>query len=94
LGFWFESKLSGNPDLYIFYLHRFDIVAHVEVGVAQLAVDGAQRPEIVGAGLYGTKVPRRYRSQCYDHNFFRFLPIFGEKVGVFLENHCYDLFLT
>jgi hypothetical protein len=26
----------------------------------------------------------------YDHNFLRFLPIFGEKFGVFLKNHCYD----
>jgi hypothetical protein len=28
--------------------------------------------------------------QCYDHNFLRFLPIFGEKFGVFLKNQCYD----
>jgi hypothetical protein len=28
--------------------------------------------------------------QCYDHNFLRFLPIFGEKIGVFLKNQCYD----
>jgi hypothetical protein len=26
----------------------------------------------------------------YDHNFQRFLPIFGEKFGVFLTNQCYD----
>jgi hypothetical protein len=30
--------------------------------------------------------------RCYDHNFLRFFPIFGEKIGVFLENQCYDLF--
>jgi hypothetical protein len=29
--------------------------------------------------------------RCYDHNFLRFLPIFGEKIGVFLKNQCYDL---
>jgi hypothetical protein len=28
--------------------------------------------------------------RCYDHNFLRFLTIFGEKIGVFLENQCYD----
>jgi hypothetical protein len=26
----------------------------------------------------------------YDHNFLRFLPIFGEKIGVFLRIQCYD----
>jgi hypothetical protein len=30
------------------------------------------------------------RGRCYDHNFLRFLPIFGEKIGVFLKNQCYD----
>jgi hypothetical protein len=28
--------------------------------------------------------------RCYDHNFLRFLTIFGETIGVFLENQCYD----
>jgi hypothetical protein len=28
--------------------------------------------------------------RCYDHNFLRFLTIFGEKIGVFLKNQCYD----
>jgi hypothetical protein len=23
------------------------------------------------------------RGRCYDHNFLRFLPMFGEKIGVF-----------
>jgi hypothetical protein len=27
------------------------------------------------------------RGRCYDHNFLRF---FGEKIGVFLKNQCYD----
>jgi hypothetical protein len=27
---------------------------------------------------------------CYDHNFLRFLTIFGENIGVFLKNQCYD----
>jgi hypothetical protein len=31
--------------------------------------------------------------RCYDHNFLRFLPIFSEKIGVFLKNQCYDHFL-
>jgi hypothetical protein len=28
--------------------------------------------------------------RCFDHNFLQFLPIFGEKNGVFLKNQCYD----
>jgi hypothetical protein len=32
----------------------------------------------------------RPRGRCYDHNFLRFLTIFGEKIGVFLKNQCYD----
>jgi hypothetical protein len=30
------------------------------------------------------------RGRCYDYNFLRFLTIFGEKIGVFLKNQCYD----
>jgi hypothetical protein len=30
------------------------------------------------------------RGRCYDHNFLRFFPIFGEKIGVFLKYQCYD----
>jgi ankyrin repeat protein len=30
------------------------------------------------------------RRRCYDNNFLRFLTIFGEKIGVFLKNQCYD----
>jgi hypothetical protein len=29
------------------------------------------------------------RGRCYDHNFLRFLTIFGEKNGAFLKNQCY-----
>jgi hypothetical protein len=32
------------------------------------------------------------RGRCYDHNFRQFLPIFGEKIGGFLKNQCYDQF--
>jgi hypothetical protein len=32
-------------------LHGLDVVAHVKVGVAELAVDGAQRSEIVSSCL-------------------------------------------
>jgi hypothetical protein len=28
--------------------------------------------------------------RCYDHNFLRFLPIFGETIGIFLNNQCCD----
>jgi hypothetical protein len=31
--------------------------------------------------------------RCYDHNFLRFSTIFGEKIGVFLKNHCNDQLL-
>jgi hypothetical protein len=30
------------------------------------------------------------KGRCYDHNFLRFLPIFGEQIGVFFKNQCYD----
>jgi hypothetical protein len=31
--------------------------------------------------------------RCYDQNFMRFLPTFGEKkIAVFLKNQCYDNF--
>jgi hypothetical protein len=29
------------------------------------------------------------RGRCYDHNFLRFFPIFGEKIGVFLKYQCF-----
>jgi hypothetical protein len=32
------------------------------------------------------------RGRCYDRNFLRFSTIFGEKIGVFLKNQCYDQF--
>jgi hypothetical protein len=32
--------------------------------------------------------------RCYDYSFQRFSPIFGEKIGVFLENQCYDHFVN
>jgi hypothetical protein len=28
--------------------------------------------------------------RCYHHNFLRFFPIFGEKIGVFHKYQCYD----
>jgi hypothetical protein len=30
--------------------------------------------------------------RCYDHNFLRFLEIFGKKIGGFLKNQCYQIF--
>jgi hypothetical protein len=36
----------------------------------------------------------RTRGRCYDHNFLRFLPIFSEKIGIFLKNQCYDNFFA
>jgi hypothetical protein len=32
--------------------------------------------------------------RCYDHNFRRFLPNFGENIGVFLKKQCYDQFFA
>jgi hypothetical protein len=34
------------------------------------------------------------RGRCYDHNFLRFSPIFGEIIGVFLKYQCYDQFFA
>jgi hypothetical protein len=36
------------------------------------------------------KLNGEIRGRCYDNNFRRFLPIFGEKTGVFLKYQCYD----
>jgi hypothetical protein len=34
------------------------------------------------------------RGRCYGRNFRRFLPILGEKIGVFLKNQCCDHFFA
>jgi hypothetical protein len=39
------------------------------------------KPFFVNFGKIGT------RGRCYDHNFLRFLPIFGEKIGVFSKTN-------
>jgi hypothetical protein len=36
----------------------------------------------------------RLFGRCYDHNFLRFLLIFGEKICVFLKNLCYNQFFS
>jgi hypothetical protein len=42
-------------------------------------------------GLKHILYPRQTTwGRCNDHLFLRFLPIFGEKIGVFLKNQCYD----
>jgi hypothetical protein len=33
------------------------------------------------------------RGRCYDHNFLRFSPIFGETIGVFIKNRWMIKFL-
>jgi hypothetical protein len=38
----------------------------------------------------GTTLGETTWGRCYDHNFLRFLPNFGEKIGGFLKNQCYD----
>jgi hypothetical protein len=44
--------------------------------------------------FFSKKLSPRIRDRCYDRNFWRFLTIFGEKIGVFLENQCYDQILA
>jgi hypothetical protein len=41
-----------------------------------------------------SNVPESTRGRSYYHNFLRFLPIFCEKIGALLKNHCYDLFFA
>jgi hypothetical protein len=43
--------------------------------------------------LIGSAVSREAWGRCYDHNFMRFLPIFGKKIGVFLKNQSMIQFL-
>ena len=40
------TKVEIKPNL-----HCFDIICHVEIGIAQLAIDGAKSPKIISAGL-------------------------------------------
>jgi hypothetical protein len=49
--------------------------------------DSNSRPRI-STGSYDARRQRTTRG--YDHNFLRFLPIFGKEIGVFLKNQCYD----
>jgi hypothetical protein len=49
-------------------------------------------PKFTQIGIFGLKKmpsgnPETW-GRCYDHNFLRFLAIFGEKNGVFLKNQC------
>jgi hypothetical protein len=52
-------------------------------------MDGPGAPEMLQLKNI-TMMNRVTWSRCYDHNFRRFLPIYGEKIGVFLKNQCYD----
>lgn len=45
------AHVPGEGQVQLVILHRFNIVTQVEVRVAQLAVDRAQYPQIVRAGL-------------------------------------------
>jgi hypothetical protein len=57
------------------------VFSSVVVGVAEdVGVDGSRS---------GVSLMRTW-DRCYDHNFLLFLTIFGEKIGVFLKNQCYD----
>jgi hypothetical protein len=39
--------------------------------------------------IFSEKLGKK-QGRCYDHNFLRFLTIFGKTIGVFLKNQCYD----
>jgi hypothetical protein len=43
---------------------------------------------------FGRSFHKLIWGRCYDDNFLRFLPIFGEKIGVFLKYQCYDQFFS
>jgi hypothetical protein len=48
--------------------------------------------EIFSADIYRFIVFLQFafiRGRSYDHNFMQFLPIFGENIGVFLNNQCF-----
>jgi hypothetical protein len=61
--------------------------------------------ELPGANFINVNAVRRYFwskivggifhipeswGRCYDHNFLRFFPIFGQKIAVLFKNQCYD----
>jgi hypothetical protein len=39
-------------------------------------------------------IERAARDRCYDHNFLRFLPIFGNNIGVFSKTNVMINFLA
>ena len=57
------SHRSSQGEIVLVILHGLHVVAHVEVGVAKLAVDGAQRSEIVCSSLKIEKKIVMFRSQ-------------------------------
>jgi hypothetical protein len=76
-----ESLLSGWPPESRGLLAA---VEDVEEAVEVVEADGEDED-----GLEMLESPKENRCY-YDHNFRRFSPIFGEKIGVILKNECYD----
>jgi hypothetical protein len=53
--------------------------------------DGAM-PTFPKKILKKTQLASSSWGRCYDHNFLRFSPIYGDKIGEFLKKQCYDHF--
>jgi hypothetical protein len=78
---WFGEK---NAEKIIFFTQKFRLKISHQNGARQffrrkLAKIRQIYPELIDSW-----------GRCYDHNFLQFSTIFGEKIGVFLKNQCYD----
>jgi hypothetical protein len=50
----------------------------------QFAAASNRRPQVTA--IFRNSSKREPGDRCYEHNFLRFLPIFGKKFGAFLKN--------
>jgi hypothetical protein len=78
------AQCENSPNAKIRPMRKFAKCGHPSR--EHVAIARHRRAEVAGSS------PARGR--CYDHNFLRFLTIFGEKIGVFLKNQWYDQIFT
>jgi hypothetical protein len=58
---------------------------------ADQAILKVQKGQFSAVRCMSSKIAKQKNGgRCYDHNFLRFSPISGEKIGIFLKNQGYD----
>jgi hypothetical protein len=90
----FYDLVNISPKMFDFKSACFapkQYFAKIAKMLAALNLNSAVLPKInICVELLFKKCQFLFRGRCYDHNFLRFFPIFGEKIGVFLKYQCYD----